>query len=404
VSSSTAFAPSGRPGPDLDAVRADVSALAAMERGSAGPGELRSAAWVAERLRELGAAEVSIEGFRYQRGYALAHGLHSLAGIAAIARGGPAGALGGLAVLASFEAEVSGRRQWIRRVLPAGRGANVLARIPASGRSKGTLVLVAHHDAANTGVVWHPAVTALGAARHTRRRRVDPFMAPVAAALGLGIAGSALPRRSAAGRRLRAIGAALLAASIAADADVARSPTVPGASDNASGVAVVLELARSLVASPLETVDVVVLVCGAEEAGMGGMADFMRRHAPGLPPSTLVLGLDTLGAGTPIVARCEGTMRAHRYPPTAMAVVDEGAAIAGEPAPQRWRIGGWTDPILATFAAIPAVSMLSMGPGYFPNYHWPTDVPESVDWDSVRSCARIAAGTLAAFERRVTAR
>jgi hypothetical protein len=388
----------------MNAVRADVSALAEMERGSARPGELRSAAWVAERLRELGATEVAIEGFRYQRGYALAHGLHSLAGIAAIARGGPAGALGGLAVLASYEAEVSGRHQWIRRVLPAGRGANVLARIPASGRSSGTLVLVAHHDAANTGLVWHPAITGLGAARHARRRRVDPFMAPIAAALGLGIVGSALRRESAAGRRLRVGAAAVLAASIAADADVARSPTVPGASDNASGVAVVLELARWVVASPLEAVDLVVLVCGAEEAGMGGMADFIRRHAQELPPSTLVLGLDTLGAGTPILASGEGTMREHHYPPAAMAVVDEGAAMAGEPAPQRWRIGGWTDPILATFAGIPAVSMLSMGPGYFPNYHWPTDVPENVDWDSVRSCARIAAGTLTAFERRVGSR
>jgi hypothetical protein len=389
----------------MEAVRADVAALAGMERGSARPGELRSAAWIAERLRELGVAGVGIEGFRYQRSYALAHGAHSLAGIAAIARGGLAGALGGLAVLASYESEVSGRLQWIRRVLPAGRGANVLARIPASRKARGTLVLVAHHDAANTGLVWHPAVTAFGAARHMRRRRVDPFMAPVAAALALGIGGSALGRRSSAGRALRALGAGLLAISVAADADVARGATVPGASDNASGVAVVLELVRRLVENPPAEVDVIALLCGAEEAGMGGMADFMGRHAGELPrSSTLVLGLDTLGAGTPIVASGEGTMREHRYPPPAMAVIDEGAAIAGEPSPQRWRIGGWTDPILATFAGVPAASMLSMGPGYFPNYHRPTDTPENVDWDSVRSCARIAAGALAAFERRVGSR
>jgi hypothetical protein len=370
--------------PDIEAVRADVLALAAMERGSARPGELRSAAWIAERLRELGAAGVSIEAFRYQRSYALAHAVHSLAGIAAIGRGAFTGALGGLAVLASYEAEVSGRRQWLRRVLPAGRGANVLARIPASRRARGTLVLVAHHDAANTGLVWHPAVTSLGAARRLRRRRVDPFMAPVAAALVLGIAGNALGRRNSAGRPLRAIGAALLAASVAANADVARGATVPGASDNASGVAVVLELVRRRVERPLAEVDVIALLCGAEEAGMGGMADFMHRHAAELrPSSTLVLGLDTLGAGTPIVAG------------------DEGAAIAGEPAPQRWRIGGWTDPILAIFAGIPAASILSMGPGYFPNYHRPSDTPQNVDWDSVRSCARIAAGTVAALERRM---
>ena len=44
-----------------------------------------------------------------------------------------------------------------------------------------------------------------------------------------------------------------------------------------------------------------------------------------------------------------------------------------------------------------------MGPGFFPNYHHPSERPENVDWSSVESCARIAAGTIAAFERRVNA-
>ena len=386
--------------PDMDGVRDDVSSLAAIARSSARPGELRSAEWIAERLRAMGVGDVRIEGFRYQHGYALAHGLHSLAGIAAVRYGGVLGALAGAATLASYEAEVSGRRQWVRSLLPKGRGANVVARIPAAGRSRATLLLVAHHDAANTGLVWHPAVRTFGGRRHLRRRRVDPFMAPVAAALALGAAGSALPSRMGAGRWLRRVAAALLAISVAVDADVARSPTVPGASDNASGVAVVLDLMRALAESPPEGLDVIALLCGAEEAGMGGMAAFLRQHARELPPAAFALGVDTLGAGTPILASGEGAMREHRYTPAAMTIVDEGAAIVGETRPQRWRIGGWTDPILATFAGIPAVSILSMGPGYFPNYHRMSDTPENVDWASVESCARIAAGTITALERR----
>lgn len=386
----------------MEAIRALVSSLAGMVRGSARPGELRSAEWIAARLRDVGVADVRIEHYRYQRGYALAHGLHSLAGLAAIAHGGVRGAVGCLATLASYEAEVSGRRQWIRRLLPKAMGANVVARIPAARRARATLVLVAHHDAANTGLVWHPAVRTLGGRRHLRRRRVDPFMAPIAGALALGAAASALPRiRST--RWARQLSAGLLGLSIAVDADVARSPTVPGASDNATGVAVVMDLVRRLAASPLPEVEAIGLICGTEEAGMGGMAAFLRQHAPALPPETLVLGLDTLGAGTPILASGEGAMREHRYPATAMAIADEGAAMAGEPRPERWRIGGWTDPILATFAGIPALSVLSMGPGYFPNYHRPTDTPENVDWDSVASCARTAAGAIGAFERRVRA-
>jgi hypothetical protein len=386
--------------PDVDAIRAVVSSLAGIVRSSARPGELRSADWIAAHLRDAGIAEVRCESYRYQPGYALAHGLHSLAGIAAIARGGLPGAVAGAATLASYEAEASGRRQWIRSLLPKRTGANVVARVPAARRALATLVLVAHHDAANTGVAWHPAVRTLGHRRALRRRRVDPFMAPVAAALGLGAVACAVPRAPAA-RWMRRGAAALLALSVAADADVARSATVPGASDNATGVAVVLDLMRSLAASPPADFDVIALLCGSEEAGMGGMAAFLRQHAAELPQATLVLGLDTLGAGAPVLASGEGVMCEQRYPVAPMAIADEGAAIAGEPRPQRWRIGGWTDPILAVFAGIPAVSMLSMGPGYFPNYHRPSDTPDNVDWDSVESCARIAAGAVAAFERRV---
>jgi len=82
-------------------------------------------------------------------------------------------------------------------------------------------------------------------------------------------------------------------------------------------------------------------------------------------------------------------------------VVEEGAAIAGEASPERWRLGGWTDPILAVFAGLPAASLLSIGPGYFPGYHHHSDVAERVQWHSVASCARIAAGTVQALARRL---
>jgi Zn-dependent M28 family amino/carboxypeptidase len=175
---------------------------------------------------------------------------------------------------------------------------------------------------------------------------------------------------------------------------------VPGASDNATGVAVCLDLARHLAAEPLEGVEVLVALTGAEEAGMGGMAAFFDRH-PGFDPrATFVLGLDTPGAGAPIACRAEGAMREHPYAERDLALVEEGAAAVGLAAP-RWRIGGWTDPILAVHRGVPAASLLSMGPGYFPHYHHPSDTPDNVDWGSVEACARVAAGTIAAFERRV---
>lgn len=387
--------------PDLEAIRGDVAALAAIERSSARPGERASAAWLARRLGELGVGEVELQPYRYQRSYALAHGIHNAAGLASCALGGPTGAAVAVATLLSYEREVRGIARWLRRALPRGEGANVVAHLPAAGRTRATLILVAHHDAANTGIVWHPRIVAAGARRHLRRHRVDPFMAPVGLAFGLAVAGGLLPGGGRAGRASRAIAAALLGLGLAADADVARSATVPGASDNATGVAVCIDLARRLAGEPLEQVEVLVALTGSEEAGMGGMAAFLDRHAGLDPRATFVLGLDTLGAGAPIVCRAEGAMLEQRYLERDIAVVEEGAAEAAIGAPRRWRIGGWTDPILAVHRGLPAASLLSMGPGYFPHYHHPSDTPENVDWGSVAACARIAAGTIAAFERRV---
>jgi Zn-dependent M28 family amino/carboxypeptidase len=234
---------------------------------------------------------------------------------------------------------------------------------------------------------------------------VDAFLGPVGAAVAAGAAGALLPREARAGRALRAAAGAVLAATAALNADVARSGTVPGADDNATGVAVVLDLVRRLAASPPRHTEVVAVCPGGEEAGMGGFHAALTALAPGLHPSrTLVLGLDTLGAGTPIVAAAEGALRTHRYRDADLALADEGAARAGEPPPQRWRIGGWTDPLLALHRGLPAVSLLSMGPGYFPHYHHPTDLPEHVDWHCVLRCARIAAGTVAAADASVTVR
>lgn len=378
---------------ELTRIRADVEALAAMERRAAGEGERRSGEWVAARLREAGAADVRLESFRYQHEYSSAHAAHCAAGIAAAALGSAPLAL---AAAVSFHLEFGGRSQWIRRFLPAGEGTNVLARVPAAGEARRTLVLVAHHDAAHTGLVWHPSVAGLATRRAAETGKVDSFANATFGAFGLVAAGSVLGRR---GRALRRAGAALLALQCALLADVARGETVPGASDNASGVAAVLELVRRFAAEPFPDTEVAVVIPGCEESGMGGMAAWLRGEGSALDPErTFVLGLDTLGAGEPIVCWGEGPTLTERYRDEDLDRVDRGADHAGLPRPRRFRIGGWTDPILAVQCGLPAVSVLSVNEeGAFTNYHRPSDTPENVDWDSVGRCLRLAEGTARAW-------
>jgi Zn-dependent M28 family amino/carboxypeptidase len=178
-----------------------------------------------------------------------------------------------------------------------------------------------------------------------------------------------------------------------------RSP-VPGANDNASGVAALLALAGRLASDPLDETEVLLVFPGSEEAGMGGMRAFLAAHVLD-PARTFVLGLDTVGSGTPIVARAEGALLAHAYRDADLDVVDRGARHAGVAEPQRWRIAAYTDPVLALFAGLPAASVLSVGEhGMYTHYHRPDDLPEHVDVGCVERCVKIAEGTARVFSAR----
>lgn len=394
-------------------LRGDVEALAALDRRSASAGERASAAWCAERLRAAGATDVELQAFRYQHSFGSTHAL--LFASAALGR------LPAAAALAGFELDYSGRAQPLRRLLPTGEGANVIGRIPAgpvadnggqiaaeirpesaqpgaaadagpiaatvrpeSARAghavSRTLVLVAHHDAAHTGAMWDPRLAESGGGRDGRPPfSLLPELAMAAMAFGP--------------RRLRLPARAVLALATALALQVARGATVPGASDNATGVAAVLALVERLAADPLPGVEVVAVLTGAEESGMGGMTAWMASEGSALDPATtLVLGLDTLGAGEPMVISAEGPLWRVAYRGEDLDLADAGAARAGVPSPRRFRIGGWTDPVLARLAGLPTLSLLSLRGNAFSDYHLPTDTPDRVDWDSVDACLALADG------------
>ena len=358
-------------------IRQDVDALAAMRRDSAGPGERASAEWCAGRLREAGASDVRIEPFSYQGTFGHVHALHFA--MATLGR------IWAATALLAFLLDYSGRAQPLRALLPAGEGANVIARLPAAGERSSTIVLLAHHDAARTGLVWHPWL-----APPARPDGVTPFsllpeLAMAAIAFGP--------------RRLRTPARALLASVAALSLEVARGETVPGANDNASGVAAVLGLAERFVAERPDGMEVTVVLCGAEESGMGGAAAWLRGARPDLDPATtLVLGLDTLASGEPMLASSEGPLLwPVRYRENDLALAENAARGAGLSPPRRFRVGGWTDPALATHAGLRSLSILSLRGNSFNDYHRPTDVPANVDWKSIEDCASLAEATAREF-------
>jgi len=254
-----------------------------------------------------------------------------------------------------------------------------------------TVVVVAHHDAAHSGLVFHPALPRLFAERfpemHERSSQSFPIMyatwlGPVMVALGSILARAGL---------LRA-GSVLAAGSVAAMLDIGSSEVVPGANDNLSAVAVLVALARSLAERPTTGVRVLLLSTGSEESFMEGMQGFLRRHRGTLDPaSTTVLCLECVGSPTLTLVEAEGMLRMRPYSDAARRRLASAADAVDVELVRGLRTVAATDALIALRRGYDAVTLASIDATKFPsNYHWSTDTPENLDWETMERAFTVA--------------
>lgn len=391
--------PTATPSADA-ALRADVAALAALDRPPCSPGEREAAAWIAERLRAAGARvtidEEPIHG-TYFWPMATANVVGAVAGVAALrGRRALGAALGAAAFGAMAQDLTGGPRRALRRLLPHRPTWNVVAELGAPDAAR-TLVIHAHHDAARTSFIFDPTVPRLVARRApgllARIDRWPPLMGLVAAGPATVAAGAVTGMR-----RLTAFGALGAAASAAVMAHMSQQPVVPGANDNLTGVAVLLEVARRLAdEGPPPGLRVILLSAGAEEANQAGMIAFLRRHRAELPHDrTTFFCLDTVGSPDLVLIEAEGFLRMYEYPHRQRDVVAAAARDAGVPLRRGLRFTFATDGLVPLRAGYEVASMGSMDADQLPsNYHWPTDTAENVDYETVAQATEVVLGTIA---------
>jgi acetylornithine deacetylase/succinyl-diaminopimelate desuccinylase-like protein len=145
--------------PDQSRLRAVVEHLQAIDRPPASAGERRAAEWLRDELARHGLA-ARIEDERATGSFAIPIALLCAAGAAAglSRRARPSAALAGLAAAAGIADDVSGGRHAFRRLLPRRTTCNVVAEAGDPDGAE-TVVFVAHHDAANGGLIFHPGPT-----------------------------------------------------------------------------------------------------------------------------------------------------------------------------------------------------------------------------------------------------
>ncbi len=172
----------------------------------------------------------------------------------------------------------------------------------------------------------------------------------------------------------------------------------PGADDNASGVAVLIEMAKALAAGPPPPRTIVFIAFSGEEAGLLGSRYYVKNPVP-VPLSGLygIINMDTVGRlGTNPVSVI-ATESAREWPfvfsgiTAVTGVATKSIPGASESSDQRAFIE----------AGIPGVQLFA-GAGF--DYHRPTDTPDKVDGAGMVRVATVATeaiGYLASTEKRL---
>lgn len=365
-----------------------VRELASYERPSASDGERRAADWLAGALRAAG-CRVRVEEERAHGGYWWPLGLLNAASALAALLGRRVAAVVSAVAAAAVYDDVSGGWLWFRRLLPHRPTWNVVAE---AGDPHGTrtVVFIAHHDAAHSGLVFHPALPRKGMELmpklHERANQSVPimfgvFLGPVL--LGLwGLMGRGWLKRC---------GMFFSAGASACMANIGASRVVPGANDNLSAVSVLVAVAHELAERPPDGVRVILLSTGSEESFMEGMQGFGRRHFPELDRATTeFVCIECVGSPQLCVVEGEGMLRMRDYPEPARDALARAGAAAGIELRRGLRTVAATDALIALRAGYPTCTLGGVDETKFPsNYHWPSDIPDNLDWSSIDGAVEV---------------
>jgi hypothetical protein len=356
--------------------------------------ERRAANRLAERVRAMG-RKVTIEPSYVHPEYSLviaAHVLLAIAGSLVALVAAPVGFGMVLIAAASLYLDQNTRLYLIRRLFFRRASQNVVSP-GANPSAPARLILSAHYDAAKTGLVFGPRSTrAAKRLSETARLLLGPIrlifwagMVPLLAVTAARLGGVDAPWLAIA----QLIPTALLLVSLALLIDIALSGVVPGAYDNASGVAAVLSVVQQLDEEPPQNLDVWVVLPGAEECNCEGMARWVTAHRKELDAeTTFFVNLDSVSYGDPHYLASEGAIVSYRLDRRLFELC-EAIATADREDGNRYRarplrIPFHSDALAANTRGFRAISLVGAEDGVSPPYyHTHADTPDKLDEEAM---------------------
>ncbi len=357
-------------------------------RGPGTDAERRAANMLAGRLRGIG-RRAQVEPFFAHPEYAVVHLIHATMGVAGSIIATVQPAIGfALVLLAAVSTylDVNTRLYLVRSLLFRRVSQNVVSagdRPEAPAR----LVVMAHYDAARTGYIFSKAANRIRRLPERVRLGVGPFrlffwlgLAPLLPILGARMAGVDATWLSA----LQAIPTIVLIVAGFLLIDIALSDIVPGAYDNASGVAAVLSAADELKAKPPENLDVWIVLAGAEESFCEGSRAFVRARRKEFDrASTVFVNVDSVSFGQVAYEISQGPVISLPHDPELIELCEalSGSGAAGPDGARPMRHALVDDAMPARIRRMRAITLRTTDSdgNLAPWYHTHDDVPERVD-------------------------
>ena len=356
-------------------------------RGPGTDAERRAANTLADRLRGMG-RRTEIEPFFAHPQYAVVHLIHAVLGIAGSLLATVQPAVGFALVLlaaASTYLDLNTRFYLARSLLFRRVSQNVVSpgnRPAAPAR----LILMAHYDAGRTGYVFSKASNRVRRLPKRTRLALGPFrlffwvgLAPLLPILGARMAGLDATWLNA----VQAIPTIVLIVAAFLLIDIALSDIVPGAYDNASGVAAVLSAAEELTTDPPENLDVWIVLTGAEESLCEGSRAFVRSRRKQFDrDSTYFVNVDSVSYGGVAFEVSQGAVISiphdRELVELAETLATAGAARGGALAIRHPLLDDALPPRIRRLRSI-TLRTTDAGGNLAPWYHTHDDVPERVD-------------------------